>query len=47
MINDEGKKKVIFAHREVAKAYIPNPNGYTDVHHIDGNKLNNSVDNLQ
>ena len=34
-------------HRLLAKAFIPNPNNYPVVNHIDGNKLNNSLDNLE
>lgn len=34
-------------HRLVAQAFLQNPEAKEVVHHIDGNKLNNNVDNLQ
>lgn len=44
---DNKKKENKYVHRLVAEAYIPNPNNYATVDHIDGNKLNNCVNNLQ
>ena len=34
-------------HRLVAEAYLPNPNNYDTVDHIDGDRTNNCVNNLQ
>ena len=42
-----GKKKNYLAHRLVALHFISNKNNYSIVNHIDGNKLNNVVENLE
>lgn len=42
-----GKQHTVHVHRAVAEAFVENPNGYTDVDHIDNDKSNNSADNLQ
>lgn len=34
-------------HRLLAEAFIPNPNNKPTIDHIDGNRLNNSLDNLR
>lgn len=34
-------------HQLVAEAFIPNPNGYVEINHIDEDKKNNKADNLE
>lgn len=55
--NDRGYEKIIlkiaghrhtfYLHRLVAQAFIPNPNNYKEVNHIDNHPWNNRVDNLE
>jgi len=42
-----GKEKSFYIHRLLAMHFIPNPNNYDCVDHIDGNRLNNSISNLR
>jgi len=42
-----GKQKTYLLHRLVAGLFIPNPNNLPEVNHIDGNKMNNDVSNLE
>ena len=47
-LTDEfGKRYIKSVHRLVATAYIPNPHNFPEVNHIDENKFNNTVENLE
>lgn len=41
------EKRSYKIHREVARAFLPNPQNLPQVNHIDGNKNNNCVNNLE
>lgn len=41
------KKYFLSVHRLVAEAFIPNPNNYPVINHIDSNPSNNNVNNLE
>ena len=42
------KKRIqIYHHRFIAEIFLPNPKNFSEINHIDENKLNNSVKNLE
>lgn len=46
-LSKEGKNHKFRVNRLVAQTFIPNPENLPEVNHIDGNKKNNSVTNLE
>lgn len=46
-IRRDGKKKDFLVHRLVASAFIPNPNNYPEINHMDENPKNNATWNLE
>ena len=42
----KGKRVKTFIHKLVAQAFVPNPYNFKNVHHIDGDPLNNKANNL-
>lgn len=47
LVDTSGKKTYWLVHRLVAEVFIPNPNNYPFVKHLDGNFNNNDVSNLK
>lgn len=47
VLSKDGKHKTITVHRLVAQAFIPNPNNYHVVDHINGDKTLNAAFNLR
>lgn len=46
-LSKNGVKKMCYAHRLVAETFLPNKENLPVVNHIDGNKLNNNIKNLE
>ena len=46
-LTKEGIKKNFWVHRIIAETFIPNPDNYSYVYHIDRNKINNNASNLR
>lgn len=46
-LNKDGYAKKYSIHRLVGQAFISNPENYPCINHIDENKLNNNVENLE
>lgn len=46
LYGSDGKYHTVYLHRIVA-SFIPNPHGYTEVNHVDGDKRNNRRSNLE
>lgn len=46
-LRDGKRAKTFHVHRLVAITFMPNPEGYPQINHIDGNKENNSMTNLE
>ena len=46
-LRSENGRRTFLVHRLVAKAFVPNPNGYDIVNHKDESRDNNHADNLE
>lgn len=47
LLDEEKKNNTCYVHRLVAEAFVPNPDGYPIVNHIDECCVHNSADNLE
>ena len=46
-LTKDGKERMHYIHRLVAEAFIPNPENLPQINHIDENRFNNCVENLE
>ena len=46
-LSKDNKRKKVMLHRIIAENFIPNPNNYNTIDHINGNKLDNRIENLR
>lgn len=46
-LSNNNNRKRLFIHRLVAELFLDNPNNLKEVNHIDGNKSNNNITNLE
>ena len=46
-LSKDGGKKNLYIHQLLGKNFIPNPNNYKEIDHIDGVKTNNALENLR
>lgn len=46
-LSEDGKRFLLFTHREVAKAFLPKIDGKQYINHKDGDKGNNELNNLE
>ena len=47
LTDKNGIRKNLFLHRLIAQAFIPNPNNYSCINHINGIKNDNRIENLE